>query len=1299
MIIQRPLKTNLRKTTNNKVTKLTDTPSVSTETLNNLPVAIIIFDNDKIHYINKAGFEILGLKTEKNFFNTKRNIFDFLLPGYHKAIRKNNQKILSGKPFERIDFSIKTPQGNVCDIESRSNRILFNGKPAIQTIILEITNRKQREQELLRTTELFNQINRHANDIFFKFNFYPKPHFNFISDSLHEILGYNKNEFIDNPRFYEKVIHPQDKNKFIFSAADFNTFLKSKQNTNTIRFYRKNKSLVWLETVYTPIKDSKGKIESIIGISRDVSEYKKTQDELITANEKFNLISTNAREIIYFFTYYPKPKYIYMSPSVKNVLGYEPEVFYKDPFFISKKTAGKGNELKKHEIVAAAQQKRNALKPKSVVYQIRKDDGTTLWMEDNVSPIIDENGKVKFLFGIVRNITELKEKEAELNQKWSDYHKLLNESPMAFVIHDQGICRMCNKEMLKILKAKKEKDVLGKYLINYIVPEQRLVAIERMKHVLKGKELSFKPYKIRNIKNETVNVELRSVPVKYNGVNSVLTIIQDVSQKEIFEKERLRAEIAEEHNKNLIKEIELRKKAEEKLKQHELELTLQAAKLSAIFESSSHLVWTVNQKLELTYFNNNYRNTFRKKYGIPPILGQQAFEFIPDGFKKENKALWHPYYKRVLAGESVVFERKDKNNKGEDVFREVFLSPIKNDTGTVVEIACLAHDITESKKYEKENIEKAAKLRAIFESGTHIMWTFNKQNVYTSFNTNFSNAINELYGRQPQLGQLLVTPTSKREKQEYLKFWEGKAEKVFKGEIVEFITERVNRKGEKTYRQMYLHPIYDDKNNVSEVSGMGIDITDKILNEQKAKNQTAKLQAIFDGGLHYIWTINQKNELTSFNHNYSRLIKRVYGLESKLGTVINKGKMISKRAYNEWWNNQYEKAFAGETINFETTFTSKNNEKIFLEVFLNPVYEGGKIIEVSGIAHDISDRIKNAEQIKEQAAKLKAIFESGSQLIWTINHKKEITSFNQNYANAIYNLYGFYPQENKSIRQLGNGATKPYQEFWDEKYELAFSGVPAEFTTERFNRDGSKVYRQYVLYPIKDQNNQVIEVSGLGIDITENKLYEERITQSLKEKEILLKEVHHRVKNNMQVISSILNLQSSYVTDNYALNLLKESQNRIKTMAYIHESLYQNKTFSSINFSDYVTTLTNNILHSYTASIQKVRLVMDLQKVILNLDTSIPAGLIINELVTNSIKHAFNDEKEGIIFINLYTKDNILFLEVSDNGKGFPKEADFKNTNSLGLQLVNTLVEQLNGNIELRENKEKGTGFYINFPM
>lgn len=1150
------------------MTNRTSISNINTDTLDALPVAAIIFDNNRIHYINKAGFTILGIKHDLNFLKTKRSIFDFLLPEYHQRIRKNNIKILGGEKFDRIDFSIKIPKGTIIDIECRSNLVWYNGKKAIQTVILEITSRKRYEKELLETGEMFNLLNKHANDIFFKFDFLPKPSFSFISDSLNDVLGYNKKDFISNPNFYERVIHPEDKKKFIFTVADYKRFVQTKQTTNTIRFFRKNKSLVWLETVYTPIKDDKGNIHSIIGISRDVSAYKQTEEQLREANEKFNLISKHAKEIIYFFTYQPKAKYLYISASVQNVLGYAPEDFYKDAYLINKKTIGKTNDLKAHEIVAAKQQKNNNFKSRSVIYQVKTKAGDVLWMEDNVSPIRDETGKIKFFFGIVRNITELKEKESELNQKWSDYKELLDESPMAFFIHDNGICRMGNKEAVKILKIRSAESIYGKSLLEYIIPEQRQGALARMKDVLQGKELDFVPYQIVNSKGERISVELKSVPVKYNDVPSVLTMIQDVTQKQRYAREKLRAEIAEEHNKELIKEIGLRKKAEDKLKHNEALLVNQAAKLGAIFESSSHLVWTVNSKFELTYFNNNFRATFKSKYGVSPVLGKRAFDIIGEKFKKENKDLWYPNYDKVLGGEQVIFERKDKDKKGQDIYREVFLSPIKNENGKVFEIACLAHDITERKKFEKQNSEQASKIKAIF-----------------------------------------------------------------------------------------------------------------------------------DGSSHYVWTINSKNELTSFNENYAKLIKRIYNIESKIGTVINKGKMVSKLSYNEWWNNKYKSAFRGEIINFETAFTDKAGNKVHLDVYLNPVYNGKEIVEVSGIAHDITERIQNEEQIKEQTAKLKAIFESGSQLIWTINAKKEITSFNQNYANAIYKLYGFYPVENKSIRVLDNGASKPYQEFWDEKYSEAFAGNATEFTTERYNMDGTKVFRQYVLYPIKDNNNQVLEVSGLGIDITENKLYEERITQSLKEKEILLKEVHHRVKNNMQVISSILNLQSSYVTDNYALNLLKESQNRIKTMAYIHESLYQNKTFSSINFSDYITTLTNNILHSYTASIQKVKLVLDIQKVILNLDTSIPAGLIINELVTNCIKHAFNDEKEGIIFINLYNKDNVLFLEVSDNGKGFPEEIDFKNTNSLGLQLVNTLVEQLNGTIELRENKNKGTGFFINFPM
>ena len=220
---------------------------------------------------------------------------------------------------------------------------------------------------------------------------------------------------------------------------------------------------------------------------------------------------------------------------------------------------------------------------------------------------------------------------------------------------------------------------------------------------------------------------------------------------------------------------------------------------------------------------------------------------------------------------------------------------------------------------------------------------------------------------------------------------------------------------------------------------------------------------------------------------------------------------------------------------------------------------------------------------------------------------------------------------------------------------------------------------------------------ALGINMLGEEL--EASTISLHEKEVLLKEIHHRVKNNMQIISSILNLQSSYVTDNYTLALLKESQNRIKTMAYIHESLYQNKSFTSVNFSEYIQTLSKNIIQSYVLSSEKVELILNLEKINLNLDVSIPAGLIINELITNAIKHAFPDAKKGKVCLNLKSENNNICLEVTDNGVGIPPGVDYNNTNTLGLQLVNTLIDQLDGEIKFKSEKDKGTEVLIKFKM
>jgi len=214
-------------------------------------------------------------------------------------------------------------------------------------------------------------------------------------------------------------------------------------------------------------------------------------------------------------------------------------------------------------------------------------------------------------------------------------------------------------------------------------------------------------------------------------------------------------------------------------------------------------------------------------------------------------------------------------------------------------------------------------------------------------------------------------------------------------------------------------------------------------------------------------------------------------------------------------------------------------------------------------------------------------------------------------------------------------------------------------------------------------------------DITENKRAGEKIRYLLKEKEVMLKEIHHRVKNNMQLIYSLLSLQANSITDNKVCSMLKDSSNRVKSMAMVHEKLYQSEDLANIDFRNYLQNLVESIITTYER--QEVVFSLDIEPVAFDVNICIPCGLIVNELVSNSIKHAFPDGRIGTIKVGMNkNKEGNYVLIVEDNGIGFPSNVDFKNTSSLGLQLVNVLTIQIHGTIEL--SREKGTRFTITIP-
>ncbi len=250
------------------------------------------------------------------------------------------------------------------------------------------------------------------------------------------------------------------------------------------------------------------------------------------------------------------------------------------------------------------------------------------------------------------------------------------------------------------------------------------------------------------------------------------------------------------------------------------------------------------------------------------------------------------------------------------------------------------------------------------------------------------------------------------------------------------------------------------------------------------------------------------------------------------------------------------------------------------------------------------------------------------------------------------------------------------------------------FLTDQFNQMLDQIQKHEIALQNASYELE-IKAQQLQKELSERKQAEKKIKKSLQEKEILLKEIHHRVKNNLQIISSLLYLQSNNAIDGKTIELFNESQNRIRSMALIHEELYQSENFVNIEFTDYIKGLISYLFSSYKTKLDTIKTDVQVENVILSIDKAIPCGLIINELISNSLKHAFPNGRKGQIKIKLTSDKQKISLTVEDNGQGLPEELQLKKTKTLGLQLVNTLTKQLKGTI--KHQKTKGTKFSITF--
>ncbi len=385
-----------------------------------------------------------------------------------------------------------------------------------------------------------------------------------------------------------------------------------------------------------------------------------------------------------------------------------------------------------------------------------------------------------------------------------------------------------------------------------------------------------------------------------------------------------------------------------------------------------------------------------------------------------------------------------------------------------------------------------------------------------------------------------------------------------------------------------------------------------------------------------------------------------------------------------------EKIHDKKHVIFDMLHVARDGTRIPVEISAQEFMLNGRPHMLS-IARDITERKEAEQALMRSYDAFSTVLDSLDVIVYVADMETYEILFLNHYAKTLFgDATGKICWKNMQAGQ--NGPC----EFCSNRYLLDESGKPTG--VYRWELCNTRNGRWYELRDraIKWIDGRTVRVE-VGSDITDRKKAEEQLRSSLEEKEILLREIHHRVKNNMQIITSMLKLQSRSIQDERLVEIFRESQSRIQSMALVHEKLYQSGDFVRINVRDYLTSLSRNISRAFASSRTKIELSVEAADISMGLDDLIPCGLIINELVSNAFKHAFPSSGTGQISVRLSRDEaDDIALSVSDNGVGLPEGLDMERSDSLGLQIVNILVKQLNGTVSMVSGM--GTEFKVTIP-
>lgn len=996
----------------------------------------------------------------------------------------------------------------------------------------------------------------------------------------------------------------------------------------------------------------------------DITERKKALEMVLQREQEYTSLIRNMGEGVMRFdanhhiTYANDRMSLILGSSVDDIVGKPVQELFMHPDSDT-------------EYLAEKFEKQRAGISTSCDLPVHGPNQKTIWIEANTTALRTDDGSISGYLCFVGEITERIQQQEALASSEAGFRSLAENAPaLIFKIDEQGLVQYVNW----VPDEYNIDDIIGAPLTQFMDEPFRSLYIDNLDFVLRtGKSLDFE-LKASGLQGKMVWYSMRLARVAEQGKHHVIAIVSDI------------------HRFKRIQEA----------------LSISEDTYREIFDTTSDLIYIHNKAGVILDVNQTVLDTY--DYSRESIIGARPFDFAdpdahaPEDLKAHLKAAWKGkpqnftfYHKHRESGK--IFVRDVMLRKGYYFGEAVLIASVR--------------DITERIKSEERLRNSEEKFRLLFSKANDAIFILEK-GILVECNERayevFKARPEDFLGKSPAV----LFPEKQPNGRNSLEFSEEMIQKTLDGDTQHFpwthkrmdgstfqteVSLSTFRAGNRTYLQGIVRDVSirieaereQIRAELAEATAM--ELQKQIREREKAEAKLIEEQrfarSIINSSLDMIVAADQNGNITEFNKAAQESFG--YSLEEVLGKPVQRLYAVKDE------RSEVFRRLLRDTGTYTGEIVNRRSDGELFPCYISASIlrrEDGEIIGSMGVSRDITELKTQQEELRMSEHRYRALYNQAYIGIARMSIDGKFVQANQ----RLCDILGY--NEAELLNLTLTDITHPDYIRKTANFKRHFGKSEDDvdkitFEKKFIHKDGSEIDANLTIASVVDVNGMPDYFVTVFEDITERKHAEEEVKASLLEKEVLLKEVHHRVKNNLQVISSILNLQSSYVKDEKTLEILHESQNRIKSMSFIHENLYQTSDLSEIDFSDYVVNLSTNLLHSYQLRQNRVKLRQDVAEVMLNLDQAIPCGLILNEIVTNAFKYAFPDDREGEVYISLSEDDGLITLTMADNGIGLPEGFNHEESETLGLQLVTILTDQLSATLETE--RTGGTTYRLSF--